>query len=200
MGAHSAAAALFAGLLGFATLVSCNTEGDILYAQRQAWKDVNDVLVSWDPTLVNPCTWLHITCNNDNSVVRVDLGSAGLSGSLIPELGGLTNLQYLRLHENSLTGTIPQSFGNLTNLIRLELQKNAFSGTIPASLGNIKTMEFMRVDRNSLTGTVPLEVLSLVLVGNLTELNVARNNLDGTVGSAGPRVTTIIQDRMKSSG
>jgi hypothetical protein len=46
-------------------------EGDILYNQRQEWKDVNNVLESWDPTLVNPCTWLHITCNNDNSVIRV---------------------------------------------------------------------------------------------------------------------------------
>lgn len=46
-------------------------QGDILYKQRATWKDPNDVLVSWDPTLANPCTWLHITCNNDNSVIRV---------------------------------------------------------------------------------------------------------------------------------
>ncbi|BAT14183.1 disease resistance protein BAK6 isoform X2 [Oryza sativa Japonica Group] len=200
MGAHSAAAALFTALLAFATLVSCNTEGDILYAQRQELKDINNVLASWDPTLVNPCTWVHVTCDNSNSVIRVDLGSAGLSGSLIPQLGGLSNLQYLNLHGNNLTGTIPQSFGNLTNLVRLELQKNSLSGTIPASLGNIKTLKFLRLNGNSLTGTLPLEVLSLVLVGNLTEINVARNNLDGTVGSTGLRVTAIIQDRLKISG
>ena len=46
-------------------------QGDILYKQRQAWEDPNNVLQSWDPTLVNPCTWFHITCNNDNSVIRV---------------------------------------------------------------------------------------------------------------------------------
>jgi hypothetical protein len=46
-------------------------EGDILYTQRQTWKDPNNVLQSWDPTLVNPCTWFHVTCNNDNSVIRV---------------------------------------------------------------------------------------------------------------------------------
>lgn len=45
--------------------------GDILYQQRTAWKDPNNVLQSWDPTLVNPCTWFHVTCNNDNSVIRV---------------------------------------------------------------------------------------------------------------------------------
>uniref|UniRef100_A0A0D9XSE6 Leucine-rich repeat-containing N-terminal plant-type domain-containing protein n=1 Tax=Leersia perrieri TaxID=77586 RepID=A0A0D9XSE6_9ORYZ len=241
MGAHSeaAAAALFTGFLAFAMLVSCNTEGDILYKQRQELKDINNVLQSWDPTLVNPCTWFHVTCNNDNSVIRVDLGSAGLSGSLIPELGGLRNLQYLelygnkltgsipttlgnlsnlvsldlynnlltgaipnslgaisklrflRLHDNNLTGTIPKSLGNLKNLVRLELQMNSLSGTIPASLGGIKTLEFLRLNGNSLTGTVPTELLYLVLAGNLTEINVAGNNLKGTVRSNGFRAMGV---------
>ncbi|EEC68240.1 hypothetical protein OsI_36254 [Oryza sativa Indica Group] len=133
MGAHSAAAALFTALLAFATLVRCNTEGDILYAQGQELKDINNVLTSWDPTL-----------------------GFGIGRNL---------------HGNNLIGTIPQSFGNLTNLVRLELQKNSLSGTIPASLGNIKTLKFLRLNRNSLTGTLPLEVLSLVLVGNLTEID-----------------------------
>ncbi|RCV38305.1 hypothetical protein SETIT_8G131800v2 [Setaria italica] len=97
-------------------------EGDILYKQRQVWRDANNVLESWDPTLVNPCTWLHITCNNDNSVIRVDLGNAGLSGSLIPDLGGLKNLRFLRLNGNMLTGKLPQEIlslvavGNLSEL------------------------------------------------------------------------------------
>jgi len=46
-------------------------QGDILYKQRLAWKDPNNVLKSWDQTLANPCTWFHVTCNNNNSVVRV---------------------------------------------------------------------------------------------------------------------------------
>ncbi|KAJ1275601.1 hypothetical protein BS78_05G147500 [Paspalum vaginatum] len=226
-------------------LASCNTEGDILYAQRQAWRDPNNVLESWDPTLVNPCTWFHITCNNNNSVIRVDLGNAGISGPLIPDLGGLVNLQYLelydnslngtipatlgnltklvsldlydnllsgpipstlgiistlrylRLYENSLTGSIPASLGNLTNLQDLELQQNALSGTIPSSLGNIKTLQFLKLNDNMLSGTVPLEVLSLVISGNLTEINIAKNNLDGTVRSSGLRA--IIQDKLKTA-
>jgi hypothetical protein len=46
-------------------------QGDILYKQRLAWKDPKNVLRSWDPKLANPCTWFHVTCNNDNSVIRV---------------------------------------------------------------------------------------------------------------------------------
>ncbi|KAL2347540.1 hypothetical protein Fmac_001540 [Flemingia macrophylla] len=70
-------------------------EGDALDSLRTNLQDPNNVLQSWDPTLVNPCTWFHVTCNNDNSVIRVDLGNATLSGQLVPQLGQLKNLQYL---------------------------------------------------------------------------------------------------------
>lgn len=45
--------------------------GDALHSLRSNLIDPNNVLQSWDPTLVNPCTWFHVTCNNDNSVIRV---------------------------------------------------------------------------------------------------------------------------------
>ncbi|CAN6363017.1 unnamed protein product [Urochloa humidicola] len=192
-------AILVTSLLALAILATCNTEGDILYKQRTVWRDTYNVLESWDPTLVNPCTWFHITCNNDNSVIRVDLGKAGLSGSLIPDLGGLKNLRFLILSENNLTGSIPPSLGNLKSLTNLELQKNSLSGAIPASLGNIRTLQFLRLNGNRLTGKLPVEILSLVAVGNLTELNVVNNNLDGTVRSRRPRVTAIIQDKLKTA-
>ncbi|KAK4352457.1 hypothetical protein RND71_027975 [Anisodus tanguticus] len=76
-------------------LIFANMEGDALHSLRTNLQDPNNVLQSWDPTLVNPCTWFHVTCNNDNSVIRVDLGNAALSGQLVPQLGLLKNLQYL---------------------------------------------------------------------------------------------------------
>lgn len=48
-----------------------NSEGDALYALRRSLTDPDSVLQSWDPNLVNPCTWFHITCNQDNHVTRV---------------------------------------------------------------------------------------------------------------------------------
>lgn len=48
-----------------------NSEGDALYALRRSLTDTDNVLQSWDPNLVNPCTWFHITCNQDNRVTRV---------------------------------------------------------------------------------------------------------------------------------
>lgn len=51
--------------------VRANSEGDALSAFRRSLNDPDKVLQSWDPNLVNPCTWFHITCNQDNRVTRV---------------------------------------------------------------------------------------------------------------------------------
>jgi len=53
------------------TVVNANSEGDALFTLRKSLSDPDNVLQSWDPTLVNPCTWFHITCNQDNRVTRV---------------------------------------------------------------------------------------------------------------------------------
>ncbi|WVY96313.1 hypothetical protein V8G54_028464 [Vigna mungo] len=66
-----------------------------LHALRSRLSDPNNVLQSWDPTLVNPCTWFHVTCDSNNHVIRLDLGNSNVSGTLGPELGQLQHLQYL---------------------------------------------------------------------------------------------------------
>ena len=52
-------------------LVRGHSEGDALYTLRRSLFDPDNVLQSWDPNLVNPCTWFHITCNQDGRVTRV---------------------------------------------------------------------------------------------------------------------------------
>eukprot|EP00249_Psilotum_nudum_P019221 c27150_g2_i1 orf=148-540(+) len=44
-------------LLHSVTFAFANSEGDALHNLRQALTDPSHVLQSWDPTLVNPCTW-----------------------------------------------------------------------------------------------------------------------------------------------
>ena len=46
----------------------------------------------------------------------LDLSNSGLTGSIPPEIGNLTNLTVLSLRYNQLTGSIPPEIGNLTNL------------------------------------------------------------------------------------
>ncbi|KAJ7968162.1 Receptor-like kinase [Quillaja saponaria] len=158
--------------------VTGNTEGDALNALKTNLLDPNSILQSWDPTLVNPCTWFHVTCNSDNSVTRVDLGNANLSGQLVPQLGQLPNLQYLELYSNNISGKIPEELGNLTNLVSLDLYLNRLTGGMPVTLGNLKKLRFLRLNNNSLSGTIPL---SLTAVDSLQVLDLSHNQLTGDI-------------------
>ncbi|XP_068662248.1 leucine-rich repeat protein 1-like [Aristolochia californica] len=163
--------------------VACNSEGDALYTLRRSLSDPDNVLQSWDPTLVNPCTWFHITCNQDNRVTRVDLGNSNLSGHLVPDLGKLKHLQYLELYKNNIQGTIPSELGNLESLISLDLYNNNLTGTIPPSLGKMKSLVFLRLNDNRLTGRIPRE---LSQISSLKVVDVSSNNLCGTIPTSGP--------------
>ncbi|XP_020104545.1 somatic embryogenesis receptor kinase 1-like [Ananas comosus] len=162
--------------------VLANPEGDALSKLKNNLNDPTNVLQSWDPTLVNPCTWFHVTCDNDNSVIRVDLGNAQLSGTLVPDLGVLKNLQYLELYSNNISGSIPYELGNLTNLVSLDLYMNKFSGPIPPTLGNLMNLRFLRLNNNSLSGQIPQ---SLTNITTLQVLDLSNNNLSGPVPSTG---------------
>ncbi|KAI5661429.1 hypothetical protein M9H77_20752 [Catharanthus roseus] len=157
---------------------SANAEGDALNALKTNLADPNNVLQSWDPTLVNPCTWSHITCNSNNLVTRVDLGNANLSGKLVPQLGQLPSLQYLELYSNNISGRIPSELGNLTNLVSLDLYLNSLSGHIPDTLGNLQRLRFLRLNNNSLTGRIPM---SLTTIQPLQVLDLSNNRLTGRI-------------------
>ncbi|CAA7401771.1 unnamed protein product [Spirodela intermedia] len=162
--------------------VFANVEGDALHSLRTNLLDPNKVLQSWDPTLVNPCTWFHVTCNSENSVTRVDLGNAALSGTLVSQLGQLRNLEYLELYSNNISGLIPSELGNLTNLVSLDLYLNNFSGPIPETLGKLTKLRFLRLNNNSLSGPIPK---SLTNISTLQVLDLSNNNLSGEVPSTG---------------
>ncbi|XP_058098446.1 LRR receptor kinase BAK1-like isoform X3 [Magnolia sinica] len=149
------ASVLFLMFVFLFSYIHGNLEGDALHKLRSSVSDPNNALQSWDSTLPNPCTWHNITCNVDDSVVRVDLGNAGLSGQLVPELGLLEDLQYLELYNNNISGTIPSELGNLTNLVSLDLYLNNFTGSIPDTLGNLKKLRFLDLSGNKLSGEVP---------------------------------------------
>ncbi|XP_004491185.1 leucine-rich repeat protein 1 [Cicer arietinum] len=160
-----------------------NSEGDALYTLKRSLTDPDNVLQSWDPTLVSPCTWFHVTCNQDNRVTRVDLGNSNLSGHLVPELGKLEHLQYLELYKNNIQGTIPPELGNLRSLVSLDLYNNNISGTVPPSLGKLKNLVFLRLNDNRLTGPIPRE---LIAIPSLKVVDVSNNDLCGTIPTSGP--------------
>ncbi|XP_026431951.1 leucine-rich repeat protein 2-like isoform X1 [Papaver somniferum] len=195
-------------LFSFVSTISANSEGDILYGFRTRLSDPNNVLQSWDPTLVNPCTWFHVTCDNNNLVIRLDLGNASLSGSLSRQLGQLQHLQYLELYNNKIYGKIPKELGNLKNLVSMDLYDNKLQGQIPKSLAKLKSLKFCklgsdsselhfffllilvylmfvcrRLNKNKLTGSIPRELTKL---SKLQVFDVSNNDLCGTIPIGGP--------------
>ncbi|RZB77554.1 Leucine-rich repeat protein 2, partial [Glycine soja] len=155
--------------------LSClsNSQVDALSALRSRLSDPKNVLESWDTSLVDPCTWFHVTCDSNNNVIRLDLGHNDLSGTLAPELAQLSSLQYLELYGNQISGTIPEQLGNLKSLISMDLYDNLLEGNIPNSFGNLKSLKFLRLNNNKLTGSIPKEVIDL----NLQVLDVSNNNI-----------------------
>ncbi|XP_015161801.1 BRASSINOSTEROID INSENSITIVE 1-associated receptor kinase 1-like isoform X2 [Solanum tuberosum] len=144
------------GLLLNLSMVAGNAEGDALNALKTNLADPNSVLQSWDATLVNPCTWFHVTCNNENSVTRVELYSNNISGRIPNELGNLTELVSLDLYLNNLNGPIPPSLGKLQKLRFLRLNNNSLNEGIPVSLTTIVALQVLDLSNNHLTGPVPV--------------------------------------------
>ncbi|CAH8362366.1 unnamed protein product [Eruca vesicaria subsp. sativa] len=164
-------------------LVEANPDGDALYALRQSLSDPDHVLESWDPNLVTPCTWFHVSCNQDQRVTRVDLGNSNLSGHIAPELGNLEQLQFLELYKNNIQGTIPSELGNLKNLISFDLYNNNLTGNIPTSLVKLTSLVFFRVNDNRLTGSVPTELRK---IPSIKVFDVRNNDLCGPIPTEGP--------------
>ena len=122
--------------------------------------------------------------------------SVGLTGTIPPEIGCLTNLTSLRIGSNQLTGEIPPEIGNLTNLQRLQLHNNQLTGSIPPELGNLTNLGLglgvgeyggLNLWANQLTGEIPPSL------GNLTntyQVNLYENQLTGDIPSELCNLTT----------
>lgn len=135
-------------------------------------------------------------------VVALNLTTAGLSGRIPPELGGLSELRALHLYgnelsgeippeigrltkldtldlgDNRLTGEIPPEIGGLSGLVSLDLSVNQLSGKIPARIGELERLEWLVIADNQLTGGVTETLESLP---NLDYVNIEGNDLSGCV-------------------
>ncbi|MCP4215752.1 MAG: hypothetical protein GY765_13950, partial [bacterium] len=146
------------------------------------WTDNSNWRKPGEPTQFNdPGTedsWFGVTVNASlNQVERIDLSNNGLNGTLPAELNNLTQLQSLKLYVNSISGTIPQ-LGGLTNLTELYLHDCALTGSIPSVLGTLTSLQVLYLKNNSLSGSLPPELGNLTA---LTELFVQANMLSGPI-------------------
>ena len=113
-----------------------------------------------------------------------------LKGRIPPELGSLTNLEWLGLGVNELSGPLPPELGKLVNLTKMWLPGNQLTGSLPPEFGNLTRLERLvltvsydrsldpRGPRASLSGPLPPELGKLT---NLWELDLFGHKFTGEV-------------------
>ena len=106
------------------------------------------------------------------------LANNELSGLIPPELGDLYNLRILVLFNNDLTGPIPYQLGKLQELLEMYLEGNRLSGPIPAQLGDLRKLYFLNLTDNELSGDIPSSIGNLQ---ELRDLHIAANDLSGPI-------------------
>uniref|UniRef100_A0A7S1V1Q9 L domain-like protein n=1 Tax=Grammatophora oceanica TaxID=210454 RepID=A0A7S1V1Q9_9STRA len=108
-----------------------------------------------------------------------DCQECNLSGT-IPNngLASVTNLQILRLGDNTLEGVIPTVFGELRFLTHFNLKNNLMHGSMPTEMGKLTLMRELVLANNRFVGTIPSELGNLE---RLELLDLSNNDFIGSV-------------------
>ncbi|KAL9224155.1 hypothetical protein vseg_000219 [Gypsophila vaccaria] len=135
----------------------------------------------WNSSTVHVCNWTGITCDtNQSRVVKLDLSSRSLEGTISPSVGNLTSLTILDLSDNLFWGGIPAELGAISGLLQISLASNSLTGRIPRELGRLSQMNYLNLGSNLLVGNVP-ESLFCNGSSNLQYLDLSNNSLSGEI-------------------
>jgi hypothetical protein len=145
--------------------------------------------VNWNPssstnwnTSLPVSDWSGITVENisgQDHVVKIELASSYLNGTLPNEIGNIVELKHLEIIFNdSLTGNIPTSIGNLLKLEFLSLWNNNLTGSIPSEIGNCISLINFSLEENQLSGNIPQSFENL---NKLKSFWLNGNQLSGTI-------------------
>ncbi|KAJ0453937.1 putative receptor protein-tyrosine kinase [Helianthus annuus] len=150
----------------------------------------NPLLSSWslNPTHINrtmstaPCTWYGVHCNDHGDVIKLNLSTSRLNGTLKNfTFSSFTSLTHLELRQNDVFGSIPVEIFYLSKLVFLDLSSNRFSGTIPQEIGMIMNLETLSLHSNNLDGHIPTSLRNLTNLINLRLDNLSSNKIVGEI-------------------
>ncbi|XP_059077913.1 disease resistance protein BAK6-like [Cryptomeria japonica] len=104
---------IIVNLLSTHSFAEANDEMQVLIDFKAGLNDPDNLLAKWNENKGNqdPCKWDHVSCNENGSVIGLDLGDTKISGPISPGLGYLNSLQNLDLHNSSFNGSLPDTLG-----------------------------------------------------------------------------------------
>ena len=185
-----------------AILFNCDAAVDVPPSECEALVSfyISTNGVSW----TNHANWMSSTTIDDwygvvvtsGHVEKLLLASNNLTGSLPPEIQGLTYLVDLTVNNNAITGSLPTELGSLANLVYLNLNNNQFSGTIPTQLGDLNNLSFLMLQSNQLSGSIPSDLGDLT---SLTRLWAMGNNLSGSIPPELGLLSNLTQLRLSNN-
>ncbi|KAL7592341.1 hypothetical protein Lser_V15G33291 [Lactuca serriola] len=143
--------------------------------------DPENVLQSWNSSVIPVCNWTGITCNqNHDSILELDLSGSSLHGIISPAISQLSQLTVLDLSRNFFEGGIPGEIGYLSELKQLSLSSNLLRGSIPFELGFLSKIQYLDLGSNMLVGDIPM---ALFCNGTsvLEYVDISNNSISGPI-------------------
>ncbi|MBD2705100.1 SBBP repeat-containing protein [Spirosoma sp. BT702] len=132
----------------------------------------------------DPCTgnggspWAGVVCSNGR-VVRLNMDSNNMIGSLPASMSALTQLVNLQVPNNQLTGGI-DALRNLANLVDINLYNNHFSGPLPSFTAMTSLQILVAHGGNQFSGSIPASLGTAAM----QTINLADNQLSGCFPSS----------------
>ncbi|XVE85579.1 hypothetical protein DITRI_Ditri17bG0101800 [Diplodiscus trichospermus] len=190
----------FLSVFCFFTLqVSCQSSPDSSVMEKLKTSLKIPSSLDWsDP---DPCQWTNVRCEN-NRVVRIQIPSKNVGGTLPPDLKNLSQLTFFEVMNNQISGTIP-SLAGLSQLEEANFHNNNFSSfpsdfftglnslnsiyldynpfepwEIPASVKEATSLKTFSANKANIVGRFP-GVFGPDTFHDLMELHLAMNNLEG---------------------
>jgi hypothetical protein len=137
------------------------------------------------------CGWDGVYCNDRELVTTFDLSNNNLRGRLISEIGELgSNLAHLLIHSNDLlSGSIPSELGMLSRLERIVMHDNTLSGFLPTTIGGLPILVELDLSHNNLSGPIPSEI---GLLPEAEYISLGHNKLEGQIPSEIGTTSTLL--------
>jgi Leucine-rich repeat (LRR) protein len=128
------------------------------------------------------CTWFGITCASDGKVESIVLKNNGLTGSPPQELFDLLSLKTLNLNSNPISF----DFAGISNAQKIESLDLSNADLSSSALGQISelallpNLRFLNLASNNLDGSVPVLLFNVLA---LEELSISHNRFSGLLPS-----------------